>query len=1014
MVRTVVCRAGGLRTAVAFVVVTLVLALTSATTAQAAALSKGENKCAQKLGKAAGKLADAIIKGTSKCHNNDISGKVVGACPDAATTAKIDAATQKLVDAAAGDCVSSCSTTDTLTCLASAQCPPRLSTAGESCGTTDNPFEMGTLGFPGPFCETLLGHGVDTTDDIADCMDAIIRNTAFGLVAATYGSIDNTSDTSGGADKCLSSIAGSVRKLVNTTYKGIGKCRSAIGKGKKITNPRTCARDDAKLLKKIDKTTAKLRSTVDSKCSVAAILKLDLCGNGVGGTTTIADAQDCLVDLAGEAADAAQVPALRDYVTYSLVEAAYPPQAVCGDDMVNQLPSSRLRLGEECDGADDAACPGQCLPPGDLFECSCGDTPRHRFLADKDGSETDAGWTGVSHNQDVADFSGFVTSLENCDCSEFTDATCTGTSVDPVCDVNGRQLPVCAWDSPSLTSCDVHGNGDGVHKDADCYICDAFSVNAGALCTNSGGCQSQCHDGGGTPTGPCSQQSDCGAGDVCRGRCDTDQHCVQLREGGPQPVDTAGTTVCTIQTMQTNLTGTRNIVTGEHEIYLFERSTVHTGDDQSRPCPVCGGFCRGGKRDFEVCEGTCDVSGDPCRFDSDCPTGERCTPDSPDCPGGFCELSLVCATTKVDTDGSNDTGTPCAITYEHRAFGTLSHDCMPLPGANFAGAGLLVEFQPATSEEVTLPYVHACTAPGFELLECPCEGIGGAPTKPNNCNFACDAAGPEFGVGCADGNTGSVGTACAGGPNVGSLCNADTDCPTSTCSDNPGHCLGDPAFERFLCSTNAECGTGTCEDACPGGRCQPLCVPALFCDDAITICAANADCTGIGDQLCNDGDPTDGVCVAGPPQYRCAGERFTLKSCNALGDAFGASCDAVCSVSATPCTADGDCPSGEVCEGPCLSHKGCESGDDGVLGTNDDEIGAGICTRIALDCFLDPVVAEGGDTLNGQGDATNTNTVALFCQDPTVSSAINDGAGFDGPNRVRKTGLSVVNVPSIP
>ena len=39
--------------------------------------------------------------------------------------------------------------------------------------------------------------------------------------------------------------------------------------------------------------------------------------------------------------------------------------AFCGNDFV-ELPS------EECDGIDDAVCPGQCLPPGGANECTCG------------------------------------------------------------------------------------------------------------------------------------------------------------------------------------------------------------------------------------------------------------------------------------------------------------------------------------------------------------------------------------------------------------------------------------------------------------------------------------------------------------------------------------------------------------------------------------------------------------------------------------------------------------------
>lgn len=38
--------------------------------------------------------------------------------------------------------------------------------------------------------------------------------------------------------------------------------------------------------------------------------------------------------------------------------------AICGDNVVN-------RPSEQCDGTDDADCPGQCLPPGDTNECRC-------------------------------------------------------------------------------------------------------------------------------------------------------------------------------------------------------------------------------------------------------------------------------------------------------------------------------------------------------------------------------------------------------------------------------------------------------------------------------------------------------------------------------------------------------------------------------------------------------------------------------------------------------------------
>lgn len=958
-------------------------------TFSSSAVSKPETKCSSKLAKSAGKLADAIIKETSRCRNDDISGKAVGACPSPAATQKIDAAATKLADLVGSSCLANCSHSVGLTCILDEQCPPRGAT-DETCGPLSDRFDVEHLGFPGPFCEGILGSPVASPADIASCVDDMVRSTATELIDGVYGTITNASDTSEGADSCLRAIASASRKLTNTVFKGVSKCRAAIHKGKRQTNPRTCARDDSKLLQKITSATDQLRSAIASQCSTAALLKLDLCGNGIGGTTTVAEAQDCVVDLAREVADATEPPILRDYSEHSLVDAAFPPKPTCGDNLLNQVPSSTMRRGEECDGAVDAACPGACLPPGDLFQSTCSTIPRSQFLVDKDTSETDAGWTGVSHNQDVADLSGFVTTLENCDCDAFTNATCTGTSVDPICDVAGRQQPACSWAPFDPLTCDQLGNSDGSNDNRDCYTCDAASANPGAPCSTSADCQSQCYAGG-VPSGPCSEQSDCAVGEICLGRCDKEQYCILIREGGPQPVDTAGTTVCTIQTFRENVTGTRNIQTGEHELFYTINSTIHTGDDTSRPCPVCGGFCVGGKQDLEVCKGTCDASGDPCRFDTDCPSGEQCTASSPDCPGGFCQLSLVCGTsTSNPLTGETITGKPCEITYEHRAFGTLSHDCAPLEGQNFSGPGLFVEFSPVTSEAVSLPSIHPCTAPGYELYDCPCTAEpGGTATRPNTCTPACDAVGPDFGVGCANGNTAGFGTVCDIGVNANRPCDEDADCPGGSCSNNPTHCTGDPSRERFLCSTNADCGVGTCVDACPSGRCVPLCIPSL--DDAL-----------------------DGECAAGPPLFRCESEKFKLKSCNTAGDLEGSTCNAMCSVSAIPCTSENDCPTGEQCEGPCISHKECEAGNDGILGTNDDEIGAGACLSIPRDCFLPSPGAEGGDTFNGQGDPTNVSTVAIFCQQPTVSSAINVGAGFSGPNRIRKHGVNVVNVTSLP
>jgi hypothetical protein len=546
-------------------------------------------------------------------------------------------------------------------------------------------------------------------------------------------------------------------------------------------------------------------------------------------------------------------------------------------------------------------------------------------------------------------------------------------------------MPVCSHSPTSAQRCDAIGDSDGADESSDCYACDEFSLNAGAHCLDEGDCQSRCYDAQGVGYGACESQSDCGIGQTCRGRCDTGEYCIRTPNGGPLPVNSAGASVCGVQTFRTDVTGTLNLVTGSHEIFYQLFSQIHTGEGNSRPCPVCGGFCVGGANENRICSGSCSGSGDPCRFDDECPTGEQCTVTSQDCPGGFCELSLVCGTNPALNP--EIVGKACRITAEHQFFGTISNDCLPSSASNTTGRGLEIDYLPWTSGTLTLPATIPCTAPGFELYECPCPDDGGQPSKPNECAPACNAPGPGFGAGCADGNSSGQGTLCAGGVNAGRLCDEDSDCPLSACSNNPLHCVGDPAFERYSCTTNGDCGLGVCVDACAGGRCVPLCVPTAS-------------------------DPYDGECAAGPPTYHCDGTKFLFKSCST--DAVNAGCSSVCSGSLAPCVEPSDCPSGQRCEGPCPEARDCAAGPDAVAGTMDDLEGAGRCIEDIRSCFLDPIVAQGGSTLDGQGDATHMSTVGLFCQKRSVNIGANSGAGFGGPTRVRVRGTNVPNFTSIP
>ncbi len=953
-----------------------------------AGLTTGEVKCAASLGKAAAKLAKTIAKEYGKCRNGDISGKAPGTCPTAKNTAKIDKMKNKLKKAVDKSCGSVCSKSNDIPCLTSDMCPPLGTGFHEKCSGVGglNPFDMTRLGFPGPFCEPALGHRILEKADFATCGNILTEETALQLVDVIYGALDNTSGVSSSAAKCLAGLSKATQKLAATIQKGVVKCRDGINKGKVVADPATCTRDDLKLAQKIAKMEQKLRDTATKKCIDSDIVELDLCGT-VAAPTTTTEAADCLIAAAEEIADSNLPASSRSYAPRSLIEATYPPaRGVCGDGAVNQLPNPFALLGEECDGADDDACPGQCLPPGDIFECTCPGPRRVRFMADGLTADLDNGWTGASHNGGVADGAAHIYELANCDCDQLAPngTECIGTTTDAVCDrVSTYQLPSCSWDIFSGTSCDAHGtDADTKNEDQDCFICDELSANAGAWCANDSDCQSQCYDANGVATGPCTQQSDCAAGEVCRGLCDQSQTCIIMPNGAPLPISSEGTAVCVFSDFRFNVFGTQNILTGEHEEYTQLFSKVHLGNSQFTPCPVCGGVCDNNHN--QPCEGRCSVTAaQKCRFDTDCPSGETCSQNSPDCPGSFCNLSLVCR-------GGDKDGEVCRVEAATRDFGTTSHDCTVPAGANISGDGLQINYLPSTSERVELPPVLQCTAAGFENFDCPCPQAGGVmQTKPNNCAAACDA-GPSFGQGCAIGGGFSSGlfTTCegSGNPSIdGKACDEDADCAPGTCTANPTHCegTGDPNLELTQCTTNADCGAGTCVDACPGGHCVPLCVPTADPND----------------------EPEEGECAGGPVKYHCSSKDFIV-----CGESQAtASCSATCSVSGTPCDEHSDCPTGETCTGSCPKSQLCDAGNDAVMGTSDDIVGAGTCIVDSRPCFLATVAGEGGDTLNGKGGPDTPFSSAVFCIAGTGNGSIDGTAGLGGPGRLTQHGVNVTN-----
>ena len=1004
----------GIRTKTSWLAALAAAVLVATTALPAAAqLTADEIACPPNLGKATTKHVKTILKEVSKCKDNDLSGKVTGACPIAGD--KIDKSEEKVLKSVTKKCTALCSVTKTRSCIAAVSCPPNGNSPELCFGKSE--FRIGQLDFPGPFCNGIIGEALVDGDGLSQCMTGIGELVATDILDNVYGGLASSAlADEKDAAKCVKGIAKAVAKGATSIAGTINKCRGAILSGKASGDPANCSTADPKTADKIDKTLDKVESTVE-KCTDAAIALLDLCGNGVGGTTK-ADARTCLRDLTNEAAHGGADPgaggrsasAQGGFVAVNIINAAYPgsAEATCGDNVVNQLPSQFNLTGEECDGTDNPCTEG-CFPPGDAFECTCTETNRLARRADGPAADLSSGWTGNSHLSQVAQDAGYVSVITGCDCDGVTGATCTGSSSDPVCETSAPTAPKCSHD-PFGDTCDDKGDGDGIHEDSDCPFCDDNSLNPGDFCANEGDCNSQCFTlATGLPTAtPCVRNGDCDvATEVCLGRCDSTSECVITKNGAPLPLSAGGTPACIISTFRTDATGTSNIVTGEGEQNYILGSFTYLGISQFKPCPVCGGFCDDGNRQDEPCEGTCSTTTTTsCRFDSDCPGGETCTGNTPLCPGSFCNLELVCS------GGAND-GDPCRIEAE-TAFGTTSDDCPPDELQLLSPGGLTINFTPATSETVSHAGLKACsggdndgfscasngdcpgsfcidlagpcTDPGNELLTCFCPankgGTTGSFSKPNSCKPACNA-GAELGTGCATGPTGLLTgehTRCAGGSNDGKVCDEPGDCPGGTCTDNPSHCTGDPATAQNPCSSNDDCGTGVCEDACPSGSCTLLCLGRGACkgDNEQAVCADNTDC-GTGECVFDE----LGECAVGN-RFICSDQTFLT-------------------CSRTDFEMNGAFPG-----------IGCESGPDGFLGNADDAPGAGECIPVQNRCYLGDGEVEGGDTLNGFGDPTNWRSVSAYCIPPTVSSSVNITAGLGGPGRLRQTGVNVASYTELP
>ncbi|HYC00725.1 MAG TPA: hypothetical protein VEC57_16450 [Candidatus Limnocylindrales bacterium] len=1002
-----------------------------AQTAGAVVFTSQEAKCAATLAKSIEKYNAAILKEVSRCRADDISGKVDDddACATLSQKSidKLSSAEAKMIASVAKACRSVCSISTDKPCINDVTCPPNNDNAERCSGNGGtNRFNVSKLGFPGPYCGSILEEALGRRSlqlptDIGLCTADLTERLADDVVENLYGDLDETSGVSADAQKCLSAISKATSKALGKVHAAAARCRNS-----RQANPvcdggsndgEACANDsgcpgggscgldpddclaDATVAAALQKERDTLSGAIAKSCTDGHIVELEgLCSSGGTIPADVSDAQDCVYEMVLEVAAQQFGPYKHVYTTFGMTDVSHPASAFgyCGDGLVDQERNESNRIGEECDGDNDDACGGAaCLPPGDLFECTCDNVSRYRMVVDGEAVDSDAGWTGDSHDATHNDGFGYTADLTDCDCSSFDQATCVGSSTDPVCNFSADIGPRCTNNRSSEETCDEIGDGDGEPEDADCFVCDDNSLNPGTYCADEDEnadetvCLSQCFsDATGLPVDPvqpCNRQSDCDDGETCKGRCDDTPTCDAELEGTPLPQVAAAISVCIGLEYTSDLTGTKNMVTGESELFYTSRSVVHLGEDTTRPCPICAGSCVGGDNDGLSCFGRCNASGDECLLDSDCtgPGDSECMEAADDCPSGSCSLDLRCSS----GDNAGRFCRPMSTT----PLGIVSADCPPSQSSNLSGVGVQQPFGAVTTEPVSFPAGSACSDPAWSNFTCPCPDGGSATkTKPNICAATCDS-GVNEGQACAVVSNGSgTMTKCAGGTEAGAVCDEDADCAGGgTCSANPTQCtaggsstLGTPCTTNSQCDTSSGSGDGVCGDACPGGRCLPLCYPQGQCVGGTRAgleCAQDKECTGGGACVVNDSE--DGLCANGPMKWRCTGAGFTTLPCSLFDE---------------------------------HTQKGCEAGADGVLGNDDDIVGAGFCERRPLDCYVNNGAAEGWDTLNGGGDASQVKLVSTFCTPPASNPAVNSISGFGGPSRTRRVGQGYVNVPSIP
>ncbi len=745
----------------AFLLVFLVVPIVAG---RAEALSKSQMKCSVAIGKVGLAFVRAKLNLDHKCLNADLAEPGSCAAPDTAATVKVDA---KLQDALTKHCAL-----------------PPASFAG--------------LGFPGPCTDPNPADGF-TTADLIDCIRTSHDDIVGQMLALEYDPT-STGPLSKPQRACQATVGKQSTAFTACVLKSVQACRASVMKGKLPGVPaHLCATEDPKTAAAIAKCREKLGEGIIAACTDGDVASLAICTPNV---STAAAAGPCLADAHTVLIDTPAIDVPPDLVDYEYAVRG----GLCGDGVVNNV-------AEECDGADDAACPGACGAPDGYFACLCTNTHRIRVVEHAD-ADTDNGWTGNSADTGVAEGGGYLGDLYDCDGAGLC-------NLGPSCSLAPHAPCGVLLASPSGST------GDQICASLGQGTCRKRRTATGPHCFSD--IQRKCDPN--QPLDP-----------VCDGVGDS---CVTTLTGPPNPVASGGVSVCNVTIFSEDVVGTVNVTTGESTVRAPQRSRTYsrTIGSANKPCPVCGGFCG--------------VSRERCTSDADCASGK-----------GPCVTAAVCS------DGPK-AGKECRSTPPFGSpttfFGTTSVDCPPEPTAEVTSAhGLDLYVTDRTTGFVDMLPSAPCTGTGVTGNAC----LGGT-SAGRPCAAASECPGGTCTPQCfCDGQArpNACNAACLGGPNDAMECVADSECPGGFC--HAADCRVDPddhdSFQEGICTTGPVASWCSVTDYRPcstDAQCEPpscpFCVAGETCLARKQACFVNGGIERQGRPRTPEGVSVGIYCIAG-------------------------------------------------------------------------------------------------------------------------------------------------------